>query len=445
MNSRATSTQTNSVQQQHLVLYFQVHQPRRLNKINFFSIGTHPEYFDDALNADIIRRVAKDCYLPANALLLDMIRKHPQIKVCFSISGIALNQFEEYVQEVLYSFKELAKTGNVEFLCETNCHSLASLISEEEFQIQVFEHAENIYRHFGLRPAVFRNTELIYSNAVGTQVAQMGFKGMITDGVDRVLEGNSSFRLYHHPENHAFKLLLRSNSLSDDIAFRYLQGASVLSSERYMNWLNHMPVTEPVITLGMDYETFGEHHKKSTGIFDFLRGMLTRVVKDGKFTFSTPSEVMDLVPPDQPLNVERPISWADERKDLSAWLGNDMQRDAFDMIKSLENSVKRTANTSLLTAWRALQTSDHFYYMCTKKLNDGDVHAYFSHYPSPYEAFINYMNVMSDFVIRVKSASAQADLTEAAKQNEYERQHPQVPFWAERKSAEIRQEVFVSH
>lgn len=444
MNSPATSTQTNS-NEQHLVLYFQVHQPRRLNKINFFSIGTHPEYFDDKLNREIIQRVAKDCYLPANALLLDLIRKHPQIKACFSISGVALAQFEEYVPEVLESFRALAKTGNVEFLCETNCHSLASLISADEFQTQVFEHAENIYRHFGVRPAVFRNTELIYSNAIGTQIANMGFKGMITDGVDRVLDRRSTFQLYHHPENNNFKLLLRSNRLSDDIAFRYVQGNSVLSAERYANWLNNMPVTEPVITLGMDYETFGEHYKKTSGIFDFMKGILTKVAKDRKFRFSTPSEVIGLVNSNQSLDIDGAISWADERKDLSAWLGNDIQRDAFDMTKSLEASVKRTANTALLNTWRALQTSDHFYYMCTKKLNDGDVHSYFSHYPSPYEAFINYMNVMSDFVIRVKAASAQADLTEAAKQNEYERQHPQVPFWAERKSAEIRQEVFVSH
>ncbi|MBL7834895.1 MAG: glycoside hydrolase family 57 protein [Cyclobacteriaceae bacterium] len=443
MNLQLTSTQTNS--SQRLVLYFQVHQPARLNKINFFSIGSHPEYFDHALNAEIVQRVATDCYLPANRLLLQLIEKHPEIKVCFSISGVALAQFEHYVPEVLRSFQELANTGNVEFLSETNHHSLASLISADEFQIQVFEHAENIYRHFGVRPSVFRNTELIYSNTIGTQVAQMGFKGMITDGVDRVLEGRSPFQLYQHPDNAAFKLLLRNNSLSDDIAFRYRQGNTTLSAERYVNWLNHIPDSEPVVILGMDYETLGEHHKQATGIFDFLTSMLTRVVNDKKFTLSTPAEVIDHVTSGQALSIEQPISWADERKDLSAWLGNDMQRDAFDMVKSLENPVKRTANTSLIAAWRALQTSDHFYYMCTKKLNDGDVHAYFSHYPSPYEAFINYMNVMSDFVIRVKSASAQADLTEAVKQNEYERQHPQVPVWAERQSAEIRQELFVSH
>src|SRR5688572_28387990 len=257
MKSPATVTQTN---QQHLVLYFQVHQPRRLNKINFFSIGSHPEYFDDKLNREVIQRVAKDCYLPANTLLLDLIRKHPAIKVCFSISGSALSQFEAYVPQVLGSFRALAETGKVEFLSETNCHSLASLISAEEFQIQVLEHAENIHRYFGVRPSVLRNTELIYSNAIGTQVQQMGFKGMITDGVDRVLEHRSPFQLYHHPDHDTFKLLLRSNRLSDDIAFRYLTGNAVLSPERYVNWLNNMPATERVVTLGMDYETFGEHY-----------------------------------------------------------------------------------------------------------------------------------------------------------------------------------------
>lgn len=436
-----TSTQTN----QHLVLYFQVHQPRRLKNINFFAIGAHPEYFDDALNRDIIQRVAKDCYLPANALLLELIKKHPEIKVCFSISGVALAQFEQYVPEVLTSFQSLAKTGNVEFLSETNYHSLSSLISADEFQTQVFEHAEKIYHHFGLRPTVFRNTELIYSNEIGNQIRNMGFMGMITDGVDRVLNERSPFQLYHHPEHEDFRLLLRSNSLSDDIAFRYRSGNSVLSAERYVNWLNNMPGSEPVVTLGMDYETFGEHYKKESGIFDFMKAMLTRVVKDKKFRLSTPSEVIQAVKPTEALSIELPISWADEHKDLSAWLGNDIQRDAFDMLKSLTNPVKNSANQELLTTWRSLQTSDHFYYMCLKKLNDGDVHAYFSHYPSPYEAFINYMNVMSDFMIMVKSVSAQANLTEASKQNEYERQHSQVPVWAEEKSAEIRQEVFVSH
>jgi alpha-amylase len=206
-----------------------------------------------------------------------------------------------------------------------------------------------------------------------------------------------------------------------------------------------MPATERVVTLGMDYETFGEHYKKSTGIFDFLKTMLTHVVKDKKFIFSTPSDVIDATPSTEALSLNEAISWADERKDLSAWLGNDMQRDAFDVLKTLESSVKRIANADLLATWRALQTSDHFYYMCTKKLNDGDVHSYFSHYPSPYEAFINYMNVLSDFVIKVKASSTQADLTQAAKQNEYERQHSEVPVWAEQERATFTQEVFVSH
>lgn len=439
-----TSNQMNNPEQ-HLVLYFQVHQPRRLKKINFFSIGSHPEYFDDNLNRDIIQRVAKDCYLPANKLLLEMIEKHPAIKVCFSISGVAMTQLEQYVPEVLQSFKALADTGNVEFLAETNNHSLASLISAQEFQTQVLEHAEKISHHFGVRPSVFRNTELIYSNAIGTQVDRLGFKGMITDGVERVLTDRSSFQLYHHPEHTDFKLLLRSNSLSDDIAFRYLSGNNVLSPERYVSWLNHMPVTEPVITLGMDYETFGEHYKKQTGIFDFLQAVLTRIIKDKKFTLSTPSEVIDRVAASNALDVQDAISWADERKDLSAWLGNDMQRDAFDIVKSLEGSIKRSADSQLMNIWRELQTSDHFYYMCTKKLNDGDVHAYFSHYPSPYEAFINYMNVLSDFVMKVKAATSHASLAETAKRNEYERQHSQVPVWAEVGHSTYSQEVFVSH
>ncbi len=431
--------------EQHLVLYFQVHQPRRLKNINFFSIGSHPEYFNDSLNRDIIQRVAKDCYLPANKLLLEMIKKHSAIKVCFSISGVALAQFEQYVPEVLQSFKALADTGNVEFLSETSHHSLASLISAQEFQTQVLEHAEKINHHFGVRPSVFRNTELIYSNAIGTQVDRLGFKGMLIDGVARILNDKSSFHLYHHPQQTDFKLLLRSNSLSDDIAFRYTSGSSVLSAERYVNWLNHMPVTEPVITLGMDYETFGEHYRKETGIFDFLKAVLTQVIRDRKFILSTPSEVIDTVPPGNSLDIDGAISWADERKDLSAWLGNDMQRDAFDIIKSLEASVKRSGDSQLMSTWRELQTSDHFYYMCTKSLNDGDVHSYFSHYPSPYEAFINYMNVLSDFIMKVKAVSAHADLAETAKQNEYERQHSQVPVWAEVGHSTYSQEIFVSH
>lgn len=436
MNSQTTRTQ------QHLVLYFQVHQPNRLNKFNFFSIGSHPDYFNNRLNEELVNRIARECYLPANTLLLKLIRKHPEIKVCFSVSGTALEQFEKYTPEVIDSFRALAETGNVEFLAETSHHSLASLISGEEFQTQVLRHVEKIYYHFGVRPSVFRNTELIYSDAIGTQVAAMGFRGIITDGVERLPGFTSPYRTFSQPESD-LRVLLRANTLSDDIAFRYDSGRTRLRADRYVNWLNHIPSAEQVVLLGMDYETFGEHHKRESGIFDFLEGLLLQVVKEKRFRLSTPAEVIDLTKSEGILSVPEAISWADQRKDLSAWLGNDMQQDAFMIIKNMEATIRKSGDSSLLETWRCLQTSDHFYYMCTKKLNDGDVHSYFSHYSSPYEAFINYMNTVNDFVIKVKNAP-QAGLTEVNKVAEYERQHSDVPVWAEVTHANHSQEIFVS-
>jgi alpha-amylase len=443
MNSQTYASTDNN--KQRLVLYFQVHQPKRLSKFNFFSIGSHPEYFDDALDGEIVQRVAKDSYLDANTLLLDLIKKHPAIKVCFSLSGGVMDQFEQYAPNVLESFKALADTGNVEFLSETNYHSLSSLLSEEEFQTQVLEHAEKIQKHFGQHPAVFRNTELIYSDAIGSRIAKMGFRGVITDGVERVLEGRSSFEVYNHPEQSDFKVLLRNNKLSDTIAFRFRENGIMLTADKYVQEVCKASQAGSIVTLAMDYETFGEHHKKESGILDFLKSFLTQLVKEDRIILAKASEALSAATSTETLSIPEAISWADEKKDLSAWLGNDMQRDAFDILKSLEASIKRSANQELITTWRNLQTSDHFYYMCTKKLNDGDVHSYFSHYPSPYEAFINYMNVLSDFVIKVKSQSTHADLSKAAKQNEYERQHSEVPVWAEQQRATYTQEVFISH
>lgn len=427
---------------QYLVLYFQVHQPNRLNKINFFSIGSNPSYFNDSFNRDIITRIARTCYLPANRMLQHLIEKHPEVKVCFSISGTALDQFERFVPEVLASFRELADTGQVEFLSETNYHSLSSLITEEEFQTQVLQHAEKIQRHFDVQPSVFRNTELIYNDQIGKQIARLGYQGIICDGVDRVLNDKSTFRTYNHPEAN-LSLLLRANQLSDDIAFRYENGYTRLSVDRYMNWLNNIPEHDPVVLLGVDYETFGEHHKHERGILNFLQSLILRVVKEKKFRLSTPSEVIRYITPETSLSIPEHISWADEKKDVSAWLGNDMQQDAFGTIKGLETSVKRTDDPTLLETWRNFQTSDHFYYMSTKRLNDGDVHTYFNHYPSPYEAFINYMNAVSDFAIKVNKA-LQTSLTDSVRINEYERQHTEVPAWAEEERANHTQELFVS-
>ncbi|HEX8041522.1 MAG TPA: glycoside hydrolase family 57 protein [Chryseosolibacter sp.] len=394
--------------QKNLILYFQVHQPRRLRTLRFFDIGGNRGYFDDELNREIIQRIATNCYLPANALLLKLIRKYPDIRVAFSISGITIDQLEESAPEVLDSFRALAETGSVEFLGETYYHSLAAVLPENEFEQQVVKHQEKIRRHFGVLPKFFRNTELIYSNELGERIEQLGFKGVFIDGVDRILQGQSVHHVYAHPSVQQLKILLRDYRLSDDIAFRFCSKSSTLTAPAYIQWLRAIPDHENVVTLAMDYETFGEHQKKETGIFTFLEGVLTTLSKDKTFRFTTPSEATGYLSDAGALSVPGFISWADDERDLSAWLGNEMQRDAFDSLRKMEADIKNLNDKAMLREWRTLQTSDHFYYMSTKRGNDGGVHSYFSPYPSPYEAFINYMNVLTDFTLRIKIQKAAA-------------------------------------
>lgn len=318
-----------------------------------------------------------------------------------------IDQLEEYAPEVLDSFKTLAKTGSVDFLTETYYHSLACMIPGKEFDFQIRKHQERIEKLFGVRSNVFRNTELIYSDHIGQRISDLGFKGVLSDGIDRILGQDNPHHVFEHPEAD-LKLLLRNYRLSDDIAFRFSQKQSPLTANQYMTWLNDIPVDQNVITLALDYETFGEHHKKETGIFTFLDNLLTALARKKNYRFLTPSEAIEILPGHKTLSVPSFISWADEERDLSAWLGNEMQRDAFDSLLKLETDIKSLHNKTLLNLWRSLQTSDHFYYMSTKKGNDGGVHSYFSPYPSPYEAFINYMNVLTDFSLQIninKSAS----------------------------------------
>ena len=392
--------------EKNLILYFQVHQPRRLRTLRFFDIGGNRGYFDDELNREIIQRIAANCYLPAHALLLKLIRKHPDIRVAFSISGITIDQLEESAPEVLDSFRALAETGSVEFLGETYYHSLAGVVPGNEFEQQVVKHQEKIRRHFGVLPTFFRNTELIYSNELGERIEQLGFKGVFIDGVDRILQGRSVHHVYRHPSARHLKILLRDYRLSDDIAFRFCGKSSTLTAPAYVQWLREIPPHEDVITLAMDYETFGEHQKKETGIFNFLEGLLTTLAKDKTFRFTMPSEATENTCDAGALSVPGFISWADDERDLSAWLGNEMQRDAFDSLRKMEADIKGLNEKAMLREWRTLQTSDHFYYMSTKRGNDGGVHSYFSPYPSPYEAFINYMNVLTDFALRLKIQKA---------------------------------------
>lgn len=391
-----------------ICFYFQVHQPFRFRRYRFFDIGNDHYYYDDYSNESILQKVAQKCYLPANALMLDLIQKHKgKFKIAYSISGIAMDQFRLYAPEVLESFKKLADTGHVEFLAETYAHSLCSLKGKEEFRRQVKAHGELIQEHFGQVPTVFRNTELIYSDEIGAMVADMGYKAMLTEGAKHVLGWKSPNYLYCNAINPKLKLLLKNFKLSDDIAFRFSNKGwpeYPLTAEKYVAWLNQAPDNEEVINLFMDYETFGEHQWKETGIFDFLKALPNTVFKKSKFTFSTPSEVARKLQVVSAVNVPHAISWADEERDLTAWLGNELQNEAFNKLYSLGEKVYASDDDTIKQDYTYLQVSDHFYYMSTKFFSDGEVHSYFNPYDTPYDAFINYMNVLSDFEIRVNAS-----------------------------------------
>jgi alpha-amylase len=391
-----------------ICLYFQVHQPFRFRTYRFFDIGNDHYYYDDYSNESILRKVADKSYLPANQLLLDLIRKNKgKFKVAFSISGIAIEQFRLYAPDVLDSFRELADTGQVEFLAETYCHSLASLKNNDEFVQQVTEHRTIIRELFGQDPTVFRNTELVYSDEIGATVYKLGFKAMLTEGAKHVLGWKSPNYLYCNAIEPRLKVLLKNFKLSDDIAFRFSNKGwkdYPLTAEKFAGWLNALPKEEETVNLFMDYETFGEHQWAETGIFEFLKAMPGLILKNTNYTFSTPSEVAEKLQVVSAVHVPNPISWADEERDLSAWLGNEMQKEAFNKLYELREKVIHSNDQVLLQDFRYLQVSDHFYYMSTKFFSDGEIHSYFNPYKTPYEAFINYMNVLSDFKIRVDAA-----------------------------------------
>ena len=388
-----------------ICLYFQVHQPFRLRTYRFFDIGADHYYYDDYQNKRIARRVASECYLPANEVLLGLINEFGSaFKVTFSISGSALEQFKKYSPEVITSFKRLAKTGNVEFLAETYAHSLVGLNDPAEFKRQVQEHATAIKELFGVMPTAFRNTELVYSNSIAGQVLEMGYKTMLTEGAKQLLGWKSPNYLYCSAPHQRLKLLLRNYQLSDDITFRFSQqdwSEWPLTAEKYVTWLNDIDPKQEIVNLFMDYETFGEHQKAASGIFGFLRAFPEQVIKTHKWKFNTPSELSEDLQPVAGIDCPHAISWADEERDLTAWLGNDLQDEAFSSLYKVSGIMLHCTDADLNRDWNYLQASDHFYYMCTKWFSDGAVHHYFNPYGSPYEAFLNYMNVLSDFLIRV--------------------------------------------
>ena len=402
-----------------ICLYFQVHQPNRLRLYRFFDIGKDSHYYDDFANRTILRRVAQRCYLPANELLLDLINSHKgQFKVAFSISGSVLEQFDRYAPEVIDSFRKLAGTGCVEFLAETYYHSLASIASPAEFKRQVEKHKETIEHYFGVTPKSFRNTELVYSDEIGSMVYDMGFKTMLTEGAKHVLGWKSPNYVYSGALAPKLKLLLRNYTLSDDIAFRFSDKNWQdwpLTGDKFLGWIKASAQNDEIVNLFMDYETFGEHQKSQSGIFDFLRYFPEVVIKDGEFEFVTPEQAGKKHKAVASLDVPDPISWADEERDITAWLGNELQSDAFKKLYNVTEKLSLLNESSdLWSDFGHLQESDHFYYMCTKFFSDGAVHKYFNPYDTPYEAFINYMNVLSDFILRVDDAISVSDVNFAA-------------------------------
>ncbi|MBN1108163.1 MAG: polysaccharide deacetylase family protein [Bacteroidales bacterium] len=396
-----------------ICFYFQVHQPFRLKRYRFFDLGHDHYYYDDYLNESILQKVADKCYLPANAVLLDLIRKHKgKFKVAFSLSGIVINQFRLYAPEVLDSFRALAETGMVEFLAETNSHSLSSLKNRAQFEHQVEMHRRMLKDFLGVEPVSFRNTELIYSDEIGSWVADMGFKSMLTEGAKHVLGWKSPNFLYCNSVNPRLKVLLRNFVLSDDIAFRFSNkgwSAWPLTADKYATWLSKIAPRSELVNIFIDYETFGEHNWKETGIFDFLKHLPSAIMKKTPYKFMTPAEVAEELQPVSAISIPSPVSWADEERDITAWLGNELQYAAFDKLYELSEQVRKCDDELILKDWEYLQSSDHFYYMATKFFSDGAVHAYFNPYDTPYDAFMNYMNVLSDFEIRLKKCSPTTD------------------------------------
>lgn len=391
-----------------ICLYFQLHQPWRLKSLSVMDMGKATDYFGDRTafysdNGSIIRKVAEKSYRPMLELLQDLSARDLDFRYSLSVTGVAIEQMKKYCPDIAAQLIRLAGNGNVEFLAETYYHSLASLYSPAEFLDQVTLHRNMVTDLFGQVPKVFRNTELIYTNKIARMVADMGFTGMLAEGADKILAGRKPTRLYRSPDG--LPLLLKHYLLSDDIAFRFGRNARngrPLTAETFCHWINSSYSEKETVNLFMDFETFGEHQWRDTGIFDFFSRFVTEFVNSGG-RFVTVSKAIAEDRPQELYDSAAPVSWADTDRDISAWSGNSMQLDCLRKIYGLENRILQTKENSLIADWRKLQTSDHFYYMCTKWADDGDVHAYFSPYQDPYLAYANYSQVIADLNLRVNN------------------------------------------
>ena len=402
-----------------LCFIFQVHQPFRLRNFHFFEIGEHYNYFDEETNARIIRQVEVESYLPTNKLLLQLIKEYgDRIKVSFAISGTALDQIEHYAPEVLNSFKELAATKNVEFLGQTYSTSLASLQSKNVFEEEVASHKKRIRRVFGTTPKVFLNTGLIYSDEIGKKVLDMGFRGMIVEDSNSLMNGQSPNHIYNSAVEPSLKLLLRNPSLSDDITLRFSHNnwsEWPLTSEKYMGWLRTLPAADELVNLVMDYGTFGARHKKESGIFNFLEYLFHYLAESEVLKLSTPQEVLKTFPSKGELSSANRISWTGTDQNLSAWLGNDMQQEAFDALYDMEEDIQKTKDKLLRKDWTYLQSADHFLYMN----NEGEAGSnWYNPYEGPYDAFMKYMNVLSDFQFKLQDKPKTKSIRKKVKQKQ---------------------------
>lgn len=394
-----------------ICLYLHVHQPYRIKHYTIFNAGKDHNYFDDhtpaALtnNEFIVNKIAEKSYLPTNAILKELLNANSDFKISLSISGTAIEQFEQFAPNVLESFKELVATGKVEILAETYHHSLAFFYSLPEFETQVAMHREKIERTFGVTPQVFRNTELSYNNQLANWADNAGYKGIITEGWDSILGWRSPNYVYRPINTNNIRLLMKNYKLSDDMAFRFSDTAweeYPLSTDKYTSWLSDSVKDAQIVNLFMDYETFGEHQWAESGILDFLKSLPKKWLNaNPENTFMTISEAIDNFEAVDEIDVPNTITWADTERDLSAWVGNSMQQQCLNYIYSLETPMMQSGDWQLIEEWRRMQTSDHFYYMCTKLFNDGNIHAYFSPYGNPYEAFTNFTNAYHDLLFRL--------------------------------------------
>lgn len=393
-----------------ITLYLHVHQPLRIRQYSIFDTAQKHDYFDepnqdtDRNNERVLRKVADKSYRPMNALLEKLLHEHPDFKVSLSITGTFIEQAEKWAPDVIESFQRLVATGQVEIIAETYYHSLAFFYSRDEFVRQVEIHKQKIRELFGVETKVFRNTELSYNDELAQWADSYGFKGILAEGWDPILEWRSPNHVYRPHGTENISLLLKNYRLSDDLAFRFSNKAweqFPLTADTYSEWTSASIADSPLINLFMDYETFGEHQWADTGIFEFFDSFVGKWLSNPDNTFYTASEAIDAHQPAGMISMPHTVTWADSERDLTAWLGNSMQQEAMRYLYAIEDDILRTGDVELIGDWRKLQTSDHSYYMCTKWFTDGDVHAYFSPYESPYDAFLYFMNALRDVRYRL--------------------------------------------